>query len=308
MPRILITGATGFIGRYLIKYFIDKGFQIIAHGSSNESINKLKSHLLNNNIDFKNIDFWQQNFLDNEWDFPNFLKINNIIHCAAATKVREGTIENYDKYFSLNVLATKKLAKKALNADIDHFIHLSTGQVYGIPPSFPFTEDTPKTPINLYGFTKLMGENIILSFGILGLTYTIVRPFSVYGKGQHNILSIIKNKIMNDETLTIFGDGTQSRAFTHVNDICEAIGIILNNQRCFGEEYNLSGTKEYSINELVKFFSKKLKKRPKIVYKEANVNELKRNIADTSKIQRLEFKFRKSLEKFIENELIKLNS
>ncbi|MFX0187860.1 MAG: NAD-dependent epimerase/dehydratase family protein [Candidatus Hodarchaeota archaeon] len=304
MPRILITGATGFIGGYLVKYFINKSCQIVAHGSSNESINKLKRHLTNNNIYFKNIDFWEQNFLDNDWDFPNFLKINNVIHCAAATNVREGTIENYDKYFSLNVLATKKLAKKALDADIDHFIHLSSGQVFGIPHSFPITENTPKTPINLYGFTKLMGENIILSFGSLGLKYTIVRPFSVYGKGQHNILTIIKNKIMNDEPLTIFGDGTQSRAFTHVNDICDAIGIILNNQRCFGEEYNLSGIKEYSINELVQIFSKKLKKKPKIVYKDANVNELKRNIADTSKIQRLDFKYKKSLDKFIENELI----
>ncbi|GAG84022.1 unnamed protein product, partial [marine sediment metagenome] len=173
-----------------------------------------------------------------------------------------------------------------------------------IPPSFPFAESTPKNPINVYGFTKLMGEFVIRSFGSLGLTYSIARPFSVYGIGQNNVISIIKDKIINDEALTIYGDGNQSRAFTHVNDICEAIGIILNNPECFGEEFNLSGTKEYSINNLVALISKRLDKKPKIVKKESNVNELTRNIADTSKIRKLGFNYKKSMEDFIENELI----
>lgn len=304
MSRILITGATGFIGSYLVKYFIDKGHQIMAHGSSKESINRFKKDLEKNKINLTNIDFWQQDFLKNGWNFPNFSKIDNVIHCAAATNVREGTIENYDKFFSLNVLATKTLVKKALELNVNHYIHLSTGQVFGMPPSFPFTEKTPKNPINIYGFTKLLGEIVVRSFGSLGLNYTIARPFSVYGIGQNNIISIIKDKIVNDEVLTIFGDGTQSRAFTHVNDICEATGIILNNPECFGEEFNLSGPKEYSVNDLVGMISKSLNKKPKIIKKESNINELRRNIADINKIQKLGFKYKESLEKFVENELI----
>ncbi|MFX0138790.1 MAG: NAD-dependent epimerase/dehydratase family protein [Candidatus Hodarchaeota archaeon] len=304
MSKILITGATGFIGSYLVKYFVDKNLHIIAHGSSKESIYNLNKELKYENVNLKLINFWQENFLKNNWSFPDFSDIKNIIHCAAATKVREGTIENYDKFFGLNVLATKKLAKKALDAKINHFIHLSTGQVYGTPPSFPFTENTPKKPINIYGFTKLLAEIVISSFGNLGLKYTIVRPFSVYGKGQHNIISIIKDKIINNEILTIYGDGTQSRAFTHVNDICKAIEIILNNPKCLGEEYNLSGTKEYSINQLFQLISKKLKKKPKIVYKEASIDELKRNFAETKKTQKIGYKQSESLEAFIENELI----
>ncbi len=301
MPRILITGATGFIGSYLVKYFIKKGTQIIAHGSTKETINKLRNTLEDEHID--SIDFWQQDFLAQKWNFPDFSEIDYIIHTAAATKIREGTLENYDKYFNLNAIATKKLAKKALNENIQHFIHFSSGQVFGIPPSFPFTETTPKKPINIYGFTKLLGEIVVLSFANLGLKYTIARPFSVYGKGQQNIISIINEKINKDEILTIYGDGTQSRAFTHVNDICEVIGIILNNSKCFGEEYNLSGTKEYSVNDLVGLISKSLNKKPKIVYKKASVNELRRNLADTAKIQKLGFNYKESLEEFIENEL-----
>ncbi len=303
MARILITGATGFIGSYLTKYFIKKGYQIIAHGSSETTINNLKKILEIDNINLNKIEFWQQNFLDIDWSFPDFSKIDYVIHCAAASTIREGTYENYEKYFTTNVIATKLLAKKAYEVNIKHFIHLSSGMVFGITPSFPIIENTPKKPINVYGFTKLMGEIVLQSFGALGLKSTIIRPFSVYGKGHHNIVSIIKNKITNDEILTIYGDGTQLRAFTHVNDFCEAVGIILNNLQCFGEEYNFSGPKEYSVNDLVKLISNRLNKKVKIVRKDPIVDEITRNIADTTKIRDLGFSYKETLEEFIENEL-----
>jgi len=304
MSKILITGATGFIGSYLAKFFIKEGYKVVAHGSSEQSIKKLTKELENSISSLENVDFWSQDFLEPNWDFPNFSDIEYIIHTAAITKIREGVLENYDKYFGLNVIATKKLAEKAIKENIKHFIYFSSGQVFGIPPNFPFVEETLKNPINLYGFSKYVGELVIRSYGLFGLKYTICRPFSVYGIGQQNIISIIKDKIVKDEVLTIYGDGSQSRAFTHVNDICEAIFTIFNNPKCFGEEYNLSGDKEYSINNLVELISEKLKKKPRIVKKESDVNELKRNIADIKKIKNLGFNYKESLEDFINYELI----
>ncbi|TFG15882.1 MAG: NAD(P)-dependent oxidoreductase [Promethearchaeota archaeon] len=299
MSKIVITGATGFIGSHLVRFFINNGHDIIAQGSSKSTIKNLISNLEIDEINIKKVEFWQQDFLKEDWNFPDFSHIDFIIHCAAATKVREGTIENYEKYFGLNVLATKILAKKALDEKISHFIHLSTGQVFGIPSHFPITENTPKNPINLYGYTKLIGEKIVASLGILGLKYTIARPFSIYGKGHYNIISIITDKIINNEVLIVYGDGEQSRAFLHVKDICRAIGLILNNETCFSEEYNLSGLKEYSVNDLIKLISDKFKKMPKIIFKESGVNELKRNIADLTKIENLGFRPQENLEDFI---------
>ncbi|MGQ4873947.1 MAG: NAD-dependent epimerase/dehydratase family protein [Promethearchaeia archaeon] len=301
--KILITGATGFIGKWLTLYLYNKGFQLIAHGSSEESIRRLKTFLREQNIDENNLEYWQENFLKDDWKFPNFSDIDAVIHCAAITKVREGTLENYDKYFQLNVVATKIIAKKALEEKIKHFIHLSTGQVFGKVDKFPITEQTPKNPINLYGITKLMGEQVIASLGMMGLNYTIIRPFSVYGKMHQNIIAIITNKIKNNEELTIYGDGNQKRAFLHVDDICNAIFLILFNEKCFEKDYNLSGEKEYSVNDLVNLLSKKFEKEPKIVYKKAPVNELNRNIADLTKIKLLGFRPQKTLEDFIFNEL-----
>ena len=300
MAKILITGATGFIGSWLSRYFLERNQNVIIHGSSISTLNNLTNQLKNENFNSENYEVWEQDFLKSNWHFPDFLEIESIIHCAAATKVREGTLENYEKYFGLNVFATKILAKKALDENINHFIYLSTGQVFGIPNSFPITENTPKNPINLYGYTKLMGEKVVASLGILGLNYTIIRPFSIYGKGHYNIISIITDKINNNETLTIYGDGNQTRAFLHINDICNAIGLVLHNKKCFSEEYNLSGYKEYSVNDLVQLISNKLNKTPEIVYKESNVFELMRNIANLRKIEKLGFKPQETLEDFID--------
>jgi nucleoside-diphosphate-sugar epimerase len=286
-----------------VRRFLENGREIITHGSSKISIEKLENQLKRENFNLDNVQFWEQDFLKKEWNFPDFSQIENIIHCAAATKVREGTLENYDKYFKLNVLAPKKLAKKALDLEIAHFIHLSSGQVFGIPSSFPITEKTPRNPINLYGYTKLMGEQIISSYGLFGLSYTIARPFSIYGKGHYNIISIISDKITNDEILTIYGDGTQSRAFLHIDDFCAAIMIILNNEKCFNETFNLSGSIEYSVNKLLELLSDRYQKKPQIAFKEANVNELKRNVADLSKIRKLGFTPKRTLEEFINKEL-----
>ena len=76
--------------------------------------------------------------LKNQWKFLDFANLDYIIHCAAATNVREGTLENYEKYFGLNVFATKKLATKALDENLRHFIHLSTGQVFALTKAMAF--------------------------------------------------------------------------------------------------------------------------------------------------------------------------
>jgi len=224
MSKILITGATGFIGSWLTRHFLRENYNIIAHGSSKESIGNLQKALKKKSVNLENIEFWDQNFMKQEWDYPSRISdIDAIIHTAAATRVRKGLSDNYDEYFKLNVVCPKILAKKALEINVKHFIHLSTGQIFGIADKYPITEMTPKNPINLYGSTKLIGEQVIASFGVLGLHYSIARPFSVFGHGHFNIISIITNKLLNSDILTIYGDGSQSRAFLHVLDFCQAI-------------------------------------------------------------------------------------
>lgn len=299
MNSLLITGATGFIGSWLTRFFLDERFNIIGHGSSETSIGNLKKKLLDKGFTLENLDFWIQDFMKKKWTFPDFSAIDYVIHCAALTSVRNSTGENYNRYFTVNVLGTKKLAAQAYDQNIDHFISLSSGQIYGKPNSYPITKTTIKEPINMYGYTKLMSEEVVKSFGTFGMPYTIFRPFSVYGPEQSNVISIFAERMQQKKDITVFGDGTQKRAFTHIRDICNAISLLLDNQSAFGNEYNLSGPEEYSINELISLLSQYFETDPEINYKNSKVDELSRNLADTEPLKELGFEYNYSLEEFI---------
>jgi UDP-glucose 4-epimerase len=299
MKTLLITGATGYIGSWLTRFFIERDLHIIAHGSSDATIAQLKKTLRSKDYSLENVDYWAQDFMKEKWNPPDFSEINYIIHCAALTSVRDSIRENYGAYFTVNVLATKHLAAVAYDRNLDHFISLSSGQVYGKPNIYPINLSTVKEPINMYGFTKLMSEEVVKSFGTYGLPFTIFRPFSVFGPEHSNVISIFHERIQNQEPVIIFGDGTQKRAFTHIKDICNAIALILNNKNSFGNEYNLSGPEEYSINDLITLISQQLGKSPEIKYKESKVNELKRNLANVEPLKELGFRYEHSLEEFI---------
>lgn len=299
MNSLLITGATGFIGSWLIRFFLDEKFHIIAHGSSKTSTGGLKKKLRNNQYSLENVDFWIQDFMEEKWNYPDFSAIDYVIHCAALTSVRNSTRENYDRYFTVNVLGTKRLAAHAYDHNIYHFIYLSSGQIYGKPNSYPINQKTIKEPINMYGYTKLMSEEVVKSFGTFDMPFTIFRPFSVYGPEQSNVISIFAERMRQNKPVTVFGDGTQKRAFTHIKDICNAISLILDNQNAFGNEYNLSGPEEFSINELISLLSQHFDTSPDITYKDSEVDELSRNLADTQPLKELGFKYNYSLEEFI---------
>ncbi|MGV9174153.1 MAG: NAD-dependent epimerase/dehydratase family protein, partial [Promethearchaeia archaeon] len=95
MKTILITGATGFIGSWLTRHFVQNHFEVYAHGSSKKSISRLKRQLKEDGFTDAPITYWIQDFQNEKWDFPDLTHINYIIHCAALTSVREGTRENY---------------------------------------------------------------------------------------------------------------------------------------------------------------------------------------------------------------------
>jgi nucleoside-diphosphate-sugar epimerase len=101
------------------------------------------------------------------------------------------------------------------------------------------------------------------------------------------------------KSVTIFGDGTQKRAFTHIRDICNAISLLLNNPNAVGNEYNLSGPEEFSINELVSLLSKHFRISPEIIHKDSKVDELSRNLADTQPLKELGFEYNHYLEEYI---------
>lgn len=249
--KICITGTDGFIGSNLTK-----------------TLN------LNNNIILIPFD---GNLLNKD-DIVNFFdankNIDQIIHLA-------GTFfGDFDELLKINVLTTQNLLHIAVKNGVKKIIYPSSGAIYGEPIMEESLETDILKPNTFYGLAKLYTEDCIkYYYNNFNLNYIILRLPNVYGENNnkgviYNFLTDIKNK----REITIYGDGTQSRNFLHVSDVCMAIEKSIFYDK--SDIFNISNPTKVSINEIVKILAKKYEFR--IIYKEAN-NNLKDLLLDINK-------------------------
>ena len=151
-----------------------------------------------------------------------------VYHLAAqasvATSMRDpaGDVE-------VNVLGTVRLARASSEAGVRRFVFFSTGgALYGEPERIPVDEETPAAPISVYGASKLAAERYLrLLAGETGLELSVLRPANVYGprqdsEGEAGVVAIFSARMLRDEPVTIFGDGSQERDYLHVDDVIDA--------------------------------------------------------------------------------------
>ena len=212
--NIGITGGAGLIGTELCKIF-----------SQEHDITVL---------DFKEPKIPSINFIkidiENPQEIINSTKgIDLVIHLAAALGVIE-TEKNPVKTLDINSIGTKNVLEACKTNNIKKIIFSSSSEIYGEPEHIPIKETDRITPITTYGISKLMAEEYIKSYSrAYGINYTIFRLFNVYGEEQANrwVVPEFVRKIVNNEQVTIHGDGNQMRAFCHVSDIANAFSYAL---------------------------------------------------------------------------------
>jgi nucleoside-diphosphate-sugar epimerase len=237
---ILLTGASGFIGKHLLKDLVNKyaADNVIALTSSPLEGYK---YLLHNNYSFND-----RFFIETGYDE----KIDTIIHAGAFTP-KSGAEANDWKLCGDNILNTQKLLNTTLPS-LKKIIYLSTLDVYG--HSDIIAEDTLTSPISLYGSSKLYCEKMITAWAKAeGKTCQILRVGHVYGPGEEAYLKIIPSvikKIINNEPVEIWGDGTELRAFIYINDLIKAIVKSLELEEFIGP-VNLVSENSISIRNLV---------------------------------------------------------
>src|SRR5204862_1825636 len=155
-------------------------------------------------------------------------KFNNIYHLAAYAA--EG-LSHFIKCFNYtnNVVGSINLINAAVNHQVNCFVFTSSIAVYGAGQT-PMTEDLTPVPEDPYGIAKLAVEqDLRVSHEMFGLDYVVFRPHNVYGERQNigdryrNVVGIFMNQLLKGEPMTVFGDGEQSRAFTHINDVAPII-------------------------------------------------------------------------------------
>jgi UDP-glucose 4-epimerase len=239
----LITGVTGFLGRYVARYFSERGWSIIGIGTSppeNAPLANLTKYycLRLPSSDLKEI---LQEHL------PSIC-----IHCAGRASVGLSVSEPISDFYTNSVVTFELLNALRLYSAKCKFIFLSSAAVYGNPQSLPVSENQKVTPISPYGFHKLMCEQMCLEFTkVYGLQTASLRIFSAYGPGlRRQVVWDICQKAITQGSLLLQGTGEESRDFIHALDIARALSVVVESAPMAGEVYNLGTGREVKISEL----------------------------------------------------------
>ena len=219
---ILITGGAGFLGSHLVDTFLEKGNRISI--IDNLSTTSKRNHI-NPEAEFIQMDINDTNLK------KTIKKINPkiIIHCASQTSVSMSS-RNPKKDAENNILGTLNLLESFYNSQDYYFVFISTGgAIYGENTGLSVGENHPCSPKSPYGLSKLTVENYIKYFSeSIRMKHLIVRPANIFGPrqnphGEAGVVSIFANSMLNNQNVSIFGDGNDYRDYVYVNDVVNFI-------------------------------------------------------------------------------------
>ena len=249
MPKVLITGVAGLLGSRLASWIIENtdyeviGIDDLSGGYTENIHNKVKFYKFNLN-DLESL----KGVFEKE-------KITIVYHFAAYAA--EGLSPFIRKYnYDNNLITSTNLITCSIQYNVSRFVFASSMSVYGDKYKPPFSEDMKQAPIDPYAVAKYAVEmDLEIAFKQHGLNYTIVRPHNFYGINQNiwdkyrNVLGIWMYQLLNKQNPTIFGDGSQVRAFSYVDDSILPFWNASQKNSCIGEIINLGGIKEHTIND-----------------------------------------------------------
>ncbi|MDR1695236.1 MAG: SDR family NAD(P)-dependent oxidoreductase [Endomicrobium sp.] len=310
---ILVTGAAGFIGAKTCELLAKSGKDVIAVDNMNDYYDvRVKNYRLKELKKLKNFVFYKAD-IENKKSVDNIIKkhkITAIINLAARAGVRY-SMENPFVYVSTNMTGTLNLLECARENKINKFILASTSSLYA-GQKMPFSETLAvNTPISPYAASKKGAEAMCYSYHYLyAIDITVLRFFTVYGPAGRPDMSIIRFIKWIDEgkPIELFGDGSQSRDFTYVEDISR--GVIRALKKTGYKTINLGGNKPYKLNYMIGLIEKNLGKKAKYDYKPfhkadidatwANISEAKKVLGWSPKIS-LEQGIKKTVDWYLKN-------
>ncbi|MCD6454113.1 MAG: GDP-mannose 4,6-dehydratase [Candidatus Aminicenantes bacterium] len=302
--RAVVTGAAGFIGSILCERLLKEGWKIIGVDCFRDYYSiEIKKKNIANCLRSSNFTLIEEDISISSLDFIK--EGDFIFHLAAQPGVRKSWGSEFQYYINDNIVSTQRLLEKVKKIKISKFIFASSSSVYGQSKSFPLREDSLTLPFSPYGVTKLAGENLaILYHGNFGVPVVSLRFFTVFGRRQRPDMAFHKamKSIITGEEFTVYGDGTQVRDFTHVDDTIE--GIILAAERGKpGHIYNLGSEREITLVEALNIIEKVTGKRIKIRKMQWAKGDVSKTLASIEKARKeLGYGPKKTMEEGIEEE------
>ncbi len=301
---ILVTGCAGFIGARVTEIILKEGKDVIGIDDMNNYYDvRLKRWRLKNLEGHKNFKFIKADITDFSAMRMVFRrnKIQVLYNLAARAGVR-ASIENPGIYFLVNVDGLLNILELARSYGVAKIIHSSSSSVYA-GADMPFREDANiERPLSPYAASKRASELLCYTYHHLyGLNISVLRYFTVYGPAGRPDMSPFKFIKLIDEgrDLTIYGDGSQERDFTYIDDIAE--GTVRAESLSGFSIINLGNSTPHRLIELIKIIERILNKRAKIKYQPPDRADMKATWADISKAKELlDWKPETSLDEGIE--------
>ena len=297
--RALVTGAAGFIGSHLAAALLDSGASVTGIDSFTDyysrAIKEVNLGIVKGRPGFSFVEAALQDV-----DLTALLTgVTHVFHLAGQAGVRKSWGGDFDVYIRDNIQATQRLLEALARMQIQKYVYSSSSSVYGNNVPLPMREDTYLQPLSPYGVTKLAGEHLgNLYFANYGVPTVSLRYFTVYGPRQRPDMAFQRflTAARDGGSLTLYGDGQQTRDFTFVGDIVTA-NIAAAAQGRPGGVYNIGGGSRVSMNDVLTLIEKVTGKKVAVHRELEQKGDMRHTYADTSAARRdLDFTPRVTLE------------
>jgi UDP-glucuronate 4-epimerase len=252
MPQVLVTGAAGFIGSHVCESLLDRGYAVRGIDAFTTFYDPdRKRRNVASILERAAFDLVSGDLLDADLDAA-LDGVDLVAHLAGEPGVSNSWGPNFPRYVDRNVLATQRLLEAASKRGVGRFVYASSSSVYGTGADTVRAAGEPR-PASPYGVTKLAAEALVGAYAGTGLPTVSLRYFSVYGPRQRPDMAAHRfiESLLDGRPLTIYGDGTQVRDFTYVDDIVEATVQALFADVPAGAVLDVASSKPTSVNTLV---------------------------------------------------------
>jgi len=278
--KYLVTGGAGFIGSNLVDKLIELGHEVIC--IDNESAECHDQFYWNNKATN-----YKYNICDYELIEPLFDGIDCVFHIASDARIQPAIL-NPRRSIENNALGTSNVLELSRINKVKRFVYSSTSSAYGKRSALPNVETQASDPLTPYSTAKVFGENLArVYYNLYGLETISLRYFNVYGdrqplKGQYApVIGLFLKQYHESKPLTVVGDGSQRRDFTHISDVVQANIFASEVENGFGEVYNIGYGSNYAILDIANMISNDIKFIP------SRIGEVQETLASNAKFKDL---------------------
>jgi UDP-glucuronate 4-epimerase len=289
--HVVVTGAAGFIGSHLAEALVDRGHEVVGIDCFTPAyppldkrrnlarlVDRPEFRLVEGDLVTLALDAWLEGAAV-------------VFHQAAQPGVRASWGRDFATYVHHNILGTQSLLEAVARTGVPRLVAASSSSVYGDAPMYPTTEESIARPVSPYGVTKLASEHLCLAYarpGIADVSVATLRYFTVYGPRQRPDMAFRRflDAAYADRPIVVYGDGEQTRDFTHVDDAVRA-NLLAMSAPIRAEAINVGGGRRVSLNQVLDLVGEATGRRLRIERAPAQAGDARHTGADSTRAEAL---------------------